>query len=89
MPDRGETDMGLFDLSLEAYVRQLPVFARNAATSGGTGERNFLPFIPWLAARASVATIVGTASIETVGINTPEELAAVEAYLALEASSAE
>jgi bifunctional UDP-N-acetylglucosamine pyrophosphorylase/glucosamine-1-phosphate N-acetyltransferase len=89
MPDRGETDMGLFDLSLEAYLRQLPVFARDASTSGGTGERNFLPFIPWLATRASVATIPGTAPIETVGINTPEELAAVEAHLALEASSHE
>lgn len=89
MPDRGETDMGLFDLSLEAYVRHLAVFARDAAASGGTGERNFLPFIPWLASRAPVETIRGTAPIETVGINTPEELAAVEAYLTLEASSAE
>ena len=88
MPDRGETDMGLFDLSLDAYLGKLPVFASDAAASTGTGERNFLPFIPWLAARAQVATIPGTAIIETVGINTPEERAAVEAHLALDAPSA-
>lgn len=82
MPDRGETDMGLFDLSLDAYLRDLSVFADDAQASSGTGERNFLPFIPWLAARTVVETIPGAAAIETVGINTPEELAAVEAHLA-------
>jgi bifunctional N-acetylglucosamine-1-phosphate-uridyltransferase/glucosamine-1-phosphate-acetyltransferase GlmU-like protein len=82
MPDRGETDMGLFDLSADAYLRQLPAFAEHAAVASGTGELNFLPFIPWLAARAAVETITGAAVMETVGINTPEELAAVEAYLA-------
>jgi bifunctional UDP-N-acetylglucosamine pyrophosphorylase / glucosamine-1-phosphate N-acetyltransferase len=81
MPERGETDMGLFDLSLDAYLRMLPVFASAATSSSGTGERNFLPFIPWLAARAQVETFPGVAAIETVGINTPEELAAVEAHL--------
>ena len=29
----------------------LPAFAASAAPDDGTGERNFLPFIPWLAAR--------------------------------------
>lgn len=82
MPDRGETDMGLFDLSRDTYQRDLPVFANEAPASSGTGERNFLPFIPWLAARTVVETIPGAATIETVGINTPEELAAVEAHLA-------
>lgn len=86
MPGRGETDMGLFDLSQEAYLRELAVFAAGAEAASGTGERNFLPFIPWLAARSPVDTIRGVATIETVGINTPDELAAVEAHLALEAS---
>jgi molybdopterin-guanine dinucleotide biosynthesis protein A len=89
MPNRGETDMGLFDLSLDAYLVKLPVFASGATASTGTGERNFLPFIPWLAARAQVEAIPGTAIIETVGINTPEELAAVEAHLAGDAPPAE
>jgi len=83
MPERGETDMGLFDLSLDAYLRDLPAFATGALESSGTGERNFLPFIPWLASRALVETIAGADPIETVGINTPEELAAVEAHLAV------
>jgi hypothetical protein len=82
MPDRGETDMGLFDLSRDAYQRDLAAFANEAPASSGTGERNFLPFIPWLAARSAVETIPGSEGIETIGINTPEELAAVEAHLA-------
>lgn len=81
MPQRGETDMGLFDLSLDAYLRDLADFATGARASSGTGERNFLPFIPWQASRALVETITGADPIETVGINTPEELAAVEAHL--------
>jgi bifunctional UDP-N-acetylglucosamine pyrophosphorylase/glucosamine-1-phosphate N-acetyltransferase len=81
MPERGETDMGLFDLSLDAYVRALPAFSESAPAGAGTGERNFLPFIPWLAARRTVETISGTALVETIGINTPEELSAIEAYL--------
>ena len=85
MPDRGEADMGLFDLSLDAYLRDLAAFAAVAAPSSVTGERNFLPFIPWLAERMVVETVPGVATIETVGINTLEELAAVEAHLALEA----
>lgn len=87
MPDSGETDMGLFDLSLAAYLGDLPVFAKDARESSGTGERNFLPFIPWLAMRAVVDTIEGAAAIETVGINTPDELAVVEAHLASEPSA--
>ena len=81
MPDTGETDMGLFDLSLETYRTHLPAFAAQARASAGTGERNFLPFIPWLSARAPVTTVPGTSPMEAVGINTPEELAAVEAHL--------
>ena len=87
MPDRGETDMGLFDLSLNAYLDHLTTFAGEARISEGTGERNFLPFIPWLAARTPVETLPGGSPIEAVGINTPEELAAVAAHLAREGTS--
>jgi bifunctional UDP-N-acetylglucosamine pyrophosphorylase/glucosamine-1-phosphate N-acetyltransferase len=82
MPDRGETDMGLFDLSRDAYLDDLPEFARETSADAGTGERNFLPFIPWLAARTRVETVHGRSRIETVGVNTPQELAAIEAHLA-------
>jgi bifunctional UDP-N-acetylglucosamine pyrophosphorylase/glucosamine-1-phosphate N-acetyltransferase len=87
MPERGETDMGLFDLSLDAYLHDLEEFSSQAATSEGTGERNFLPFIPWLAARTAVESLPGGSAIETVGINTPEELAAIEKHLSLDARS--
>jgi hypothetical protein len=80
MPPRGETDMGLFDLSHRAYSL-LEQFAADATTGRATRERNFLPFIPWLAARGSVETFSGQELMETIGINTPEDLAAVEAHL--------
>ncbi len=82
MPDPGESDMGLFSLSSEAYLRWLPAFAAEVERGAGTGERNFLPFIPWLAARADVETFPATDEIESVGVNTPEERAQVERYLA-------
>lgn len=81
MPSRGETDMGLFDLSLDAYLQELPAFAATVAPAPGTRERNFLPFVPWLATRRSVETVAGESPIEAVGINTAEELLAVEAHL--------
>jgi bifunctional N-acetylglucosamine-1-phosphate-uridyltransferase/glucosamine-1-phosphate-acetyltransferase GlmU-like protein len=81
MPPRGETDMGLFDLSLEAYLEMLPQFATSLAAASGTGERNFLPFIPWLAARGRVETVAGDSPIEAVGINTAEDLLLVEREL--------
>ncbi|OFW08524.1 MAG: hypothetical protein A3H96_15150 [Acidobacteria bacterium RIFCSPLOWO2_02_FULL_67_36] len=82
MPDAGESDMGLFALSSHAYRDLLPAYAREVETGGATGERNFLPFIPWAAARAAVTTFACEHPMEAVGVNTPDELRAVEAYLA-------
>lgn len=81
MPARGDSDMGLFSLSAEAAFVYLPAFASTAVPDRGTGERNFLPFVPWLAARARVATLAATDPMEAIGVNTPEDLAAVEAWL--------
>ena len=81
MPERGDSDMGLFSLSADAAMADLPAFATEATPDAGTGERNFLPFIPLAAARGSVVTIPATEDIEAVGVNTPEELARVEAHL--------
>jgi len=75
MPDQGETDAGVFALSADAYLTQLPAFAGNPALGMATGERNFLPFLPWLAARATVVTVEVFDPIEVRGINTPEDLA--------------
>lgn len=82
MPPRGEGDVGLFALSARAYVSDLPEYAAGAPLGASTGERNFLPFIPWLARRDRVETVAASAAIEAVGINTPEELARVARHLA-------
>jgi hypothetical protein len=82
MPARGEADLGLFDMALDVYLQDLLAFARETQPASATGERNFLPFVPWLAARASVETIAGISPMEAVGINTPQDLAVVQAYLA-------
>jgi NDP-sugar pyrophosphorylase family protein len=81
MPERGESDMGVFALRRAAFEGELAAFASQAIAGSGTGERNFLPFIPWLAARRPVRTIGCTDPRERVGINTPEDLAAVAAWL--------
>lgn len=80
MPAEGESDSGVFALSAAAYER-LKEFSRATRQGDETGERNFLPFIPWLAARGTVTTFECTDPREAIGINTPEELAFVEAWL--------
>jgi bifunctional UDP-N-acetylglucosamine pyrophosphorylase/glucosamine-1-phosphate N-acetyltransferase len=81
MPDEGESDMGVFSLSISAYRKHLATFAASVTPGRGTGERNFLPFIPWLAARDTVVTVPCTDPQEALGVNTPEDLAAMEAWL--------
>lgn len=80
MPPRGESDAGLFACDA-ASLRLLPGYAAAAATGAGTGERNFLPFISWLAQRTRIETFPCTDPREAVGVNTPGELAAVERWL--------
>ncbi len=81
MPARGDSDMGLFSMSAHAASVDLPAFAGAATADAVTGERNFLPFIPHAAAHGTVVTTTATEDIEAVGVNTPEELARVEAHL--------
>ena len=45
------------------------------------GERNFLPFIPWIARTETVTTFPAESQMEAVGINTPQDLVLVEQYL--------
>jgi bifunctional N-acetylglucosamine-1-phosphate-uridyltransferase/glucosamine-1-phosphate-acetyltransferase GlmU-like protein len=82
LPPVGESDMGLFSLSRDAFLNDLASFAASAGTGGATGERNFLPFIPWIASRGEIVTFPCVDAIEAVGVNTPEELERVESYLA-------
>ena len=89
MPEIGESDMGLFALSAPAYLELLPAYAQEVAVGHLTGERNFLPFIAWVAARHEVVTFPSVEEIEAVGVNTPEELVAVERHLAARDGSRE
>lgn len=82
MPPAGESDMGLFSLSPEAYYELLPEFGRHAVQASATRERNFLPFLPWLVQRGHpVLTFPSTSELEAIGINTPDDRQRLEAYL--------
>lgn len=84
MPAAGESDIGLFRLSRAACLHWLPAYLASPdamVVGAASGERNFLPFVPWAAARTSVATVAASAAIEALGVNTPEDLAQMEAHL--------
>jgi bifunctional N-acetylglucosamine-1-phosphate-uridyltransferase/glucosamine-1-phosphate-acetyltransferase GlmU-like protein len=81
MPVFGETDAGVFDLSAAAYQDWLPAYARNPEIGALTGERNFVPFVAFAAERGAVVTIPCREPEEAIGINTPGELALLEAHL--------
>jgi bifunctional UDP-N-acetylglucosamine pyrophosphorylase/glucosamine-1-phosphate N-acetyltransferase len=81
MPVVGESDMGLFSLSRRAFVEDLHAYSQAATLGEGTGERNFLPFIPWAETRGGVVTFQCVEEAESVGVNTPDELATIERYL--------
>ncbi len=81
LPPVGESDAGLFCLSRQAYQEYLPRFARVGATGAATRERNFLPFLPWLAERAVVRSFPCGDPSEALGVNTPDDRRRVEAYL--------
>ncbi len=87
LPEVGESDLGLFCLSRKAYLELLVEFSYSIKTGAITQERNFLPFIPWLRSRGQVRTFSGCNEIESVGINTPEDLHRVENYLHRERKS--
>jgi CTP:molybdopterin cytidylyltransferase MocA len=81
MPAEGESDMGLFALRFATFIGDLPSYAATVVAGTGTGERNFLPFIPWLAGRREVASIPCTDPRERIGVNTPEELSLVGEWI--------
>jgi len=87
MPETGEGDAGLFDLSLYAYLDLLPRYAAAPAVGRGTGERNFLPFVAAVRQHGPVHTFPCEDDVEAVGVNTPAELARVEAYLRARAAA--
>ncbi len=82
MPEMGEGDTGFFCFETAALRRLLE---RLRSESGGIGtatrEFNLLPVIPLAAEREVVLTPRVMRLEETVGINTREDAAAVEAFL--------
>lgn len=81
LPAEGESDIGVFALARHTFERDLEEYAATVVPGAGTGERNFVPFVPWLAQRNTVVTFPCTDPMEAVGINTPDELRAIEAWL--------
>jgi bifunctional UDP-N-acetylglucosamine pyrophosphorylase/glucosamine-1-phosphate N-acetyltransferase len=86
MPEIGESDSGLFALSRRAFLEHLPRFAAEpaqaAAHGTATGERNFLPFVPWIAQRGTVLTYALENELESLGVNTASDARQIEHYLA-------
>ena len=82
MPAEGEGDVGLFSLSHDAATRMLPEYAAAGTRGSATGERNFLPFIPWAAVRGTVLTFPSFHPMDAQGVNTPDDLRRVEDYFA-------
>jgi len=82
MPEEGESDSGLFALSRSAYLEHLPRFAAEPAHGATTGERNFLPFIPWMARRGRVLTYELEEEVESLGVNTVSDARQIEHYFA-------
>jgi bifunctional N-acetylglucosamine-1-phosphate-uridyltransferase/glucosamine-1-phosphate-acetyltransferase GlmU-like protein len=81
MPSVGESDAGLFAMRREVFLNDLVEYARIAPVSDRTQERNFLPFIPWLAERAVVRTVELADPREALGVNTADDRRTMEAYL--------
>jgi bifunctional UDP-N-acetylglucosamine pyrophosphorylase/glucosamine-1-phosphate N-acetyltransferase len=81
MPASGESEMGVFAMPLCSYEDRLPAFAADGAPGSATRERNFLPFIPWMAARGIVRTVSCVDPEEAIGVNDAADLRAVEDYL--------
>lgn len=85
MPEIGESDSGLFALSRRAYLEHLPAYAAEGGDGAATGERNFLPFIPWMAQRGDVRTYDLEDELESLGVNTIADAQSIERYFAAHA----
>lgn len=80
MPTVGEGDSGVFCLTRKAYLEDLLTFSKQVVPGAGTGEANFLPFIPWLARKARIKTFPVEHESESIGINTREDITVLERY---------
>lgn len=78
----GLSDVGTFVLSTAGLDAEWAAYLDGVPRGRDTGELNFLPFMPFLAARGRAVTVVPVADpAEARGINTPEDLAFARARL--------
>jgi bifunctional N-acetylglucosamine-1-phosphate-uridyltransferase/glucosamine-1-phosphate-acetyltransferase GlmU-like protein len=82
MPETGESDTGFFCFETTALRRLLDrLHAEGGGVGAATREFNLLPVIPLAAQQELVLTPRVMRIEETVGINTSEDAAIIEAYL--------
>jgi bifunctional UDP-N-acetylglucosamine pyrophosphorylase/glucosamine-1-phosphate N-acetyltransferase len=83
MPERGESDSGVFCFRTDALRGQLPGFIESGAAVGArTSELNFLPIFPLIDQQPGrlITTPIMTEA-ESVGVNSPADAAYLEQYL--------
>jgi len=81
--EHGYADIGTFVLSAEGLQARWREYRAASKAGTLTREINFLPFLPWLAARGwGVRRFTVTDAREARGINTPEDLAFFQAIMA-------
>lgn len=72
----GYSDVGTFLLCTDGLAAAWDDYLSGAAPGAGTGEVNFLPFLPFLSGRGWAITAIDVADeTEARGINTPADLA--------------
>lgn len=80
---RGYADLGTFVLSVSGLQERWREYRETSAAGTRTREINFLPFLPWLAARGwAVRRFSVTDVREARGINTPEDLEFFQSIMA-------
>lgn len=73
--ERGLSDVGVFVLSVAGLEQAWAEYCAEAPVGATTGERNLLPFLPFLSRRGwSVRRFLVDDGREARGVNTPEDL---------------
>ena len=74
MPDVGENDCGLFAMTADVFLNELKTYSETIIKGDGTGERNFLPFIPWYHANGNIRSFRVENHLESIGVNDQSDL---------------
>ena len=74
MPDLGENDCGLFAMSADVFLKDLKDYSEITNFGSGTGERNFLPFIPWYHRRGQILSFEIDNHLESIGVNDQHDM---------------